>query len=58
MSTKWTYDDFPEVQWLGLCAFTAEGSVQSLVEDPTNHGAQPKAKHKTEYLLLELGIRD
>ena len=24
MSTKWTYDDFPEVQWLGLCAFTAK----------------------------------
>ena len=24
MSTKWTYDDFPEAQWLGLRAFTAK----------------------------------
>ena len=46
------------VQWLGLCAFTAEGPVQSLVEDPTNHGAQPKTKHRTECLILELGIKD
>ena len=66
MSTKWTYDDFPEAQWLGLRAFTAQ--VRSLVRDLRScmpHDMQPflkkqTTKTKTDYEMIVLteGITD
>ena len=39
------------VQWLGLCAFTAEGPVQSLVKELRSHEAFSMAGKKKEIFL-------
>ena len=45
------------VQWLGLCAFTAEGPVQSLVKELRSHKAFSMAQKKKKKKKFFKGTR-